>query len=53
VNGVYDLSPTQSDIPLVDDVSETPSNHTIALVMNTTDDLSSNHIEIESAAATE
>ncbi|KAL0161212.1 hypothetical protein M9458_044937, partial [Cirrhinus mrigala] len=51
VNGVYDLSPTQSNIPLVDDVSETPSNHTIALVMNTTDGLSSNHIE--SAAATE
>ncbi|XP_050959967.1 uncharacterized protein LOC127161324 [Labeo rohita] len=52
-NGFHDLSPNQSDIPLVDDVSETPSNHTNAVVMNTIDGLSSNHIEIESAAATE
>ncbi|KAL1251745.1 hypothetical protein QQF64_019541 [Cirrhinus molitorella] len=52
-NGVYDLSPNQSDIPLVVDGSETPSNHTDALVTNTTNDLSSNHIEIEPAAASE
>ncbi|XP_016349702.1 uncharacterized protein LOC107694512 [Sinocyclocheilus anshuiensis] len=53
VIGVNDLSPNQSEIPLMDDASETPSNHTDALVMNTTNDPSSNHIEIEPAAASE
>ncbi|RXN09931.1 succinate-semialdehyde mitochondrial isoform X1 [Labeo rohita] len=52
-NGFHDLSPTPSDSPLVNAVSETPSNPTNALVTNTTDDLSSNHIEIEPAAASE
>ncbi|XP_073699660.1 uncharacterized protein [Garra rufa] len=52
VHGAIDLSPTQSDIPLVDG-SETPSNRNDALLTNTTNDLSSNHIEIDPAAANE
>ncbi|KAI2650688.1 Neural cell adhesion molecule L1 [Labeo rohita] len=43
VNGVNDSWPNQSDILLMDDVRKMPSNHTDTLVMNTTDDLSSNH----------
>ncbi|XP_016349369.1 uncharacterized protein LOC107694241 [Sinocyclocheilus anshuiensis] len=49
--GINDLSPNQSDVPLMDDANERSSNHTDALVMNTTNDPSSNHIEIEPAAA--
>ncbi|XP_073699658.1 uncharacterized protein [Garra rufa] len=51
-NGVIKLSPNQNGIPLVDDGSEMPSNHTDAL-MNTTNDSSSNHNETEPAAASE
>ncbi|XP_016108467.1 uncharacterized protein [Sinocyclocheilus grahami] len=49
--GVNDLSPNQSEIPLMSDANERSSNHTDALVMNTTNDPSSNHIEMEPAAA--
>ncbi len=50
-NGVNDLSP--SGIPLIDDANERSSNHTDAQVKNTTDDLTSSHMEIEPEAASE
>ncbi|KAL1251704.1 hypothetical protein QQF64_019500, partial [Cirrhinus molitorella] len=52
-NGVYDLSPTQSDVPLVDDVHEMPSNHTNALITNTTNESFPNHIVTEPVAVSE
>ncbi|XP_050961244.1 uncharacterized protein LOC127162501 isoform X2 [Labeo rohita] len=42
-NGVNGWWPNQSDILLMDDVRKMPFNHTDTLVMNTTNDLSSNH----------
>ncbi len=50
-SGVNDLSP--SGIPLMDDADERSSNHTDAQVKNTTNDSSSNHMEIEPEAASE
>ncbi|XP_073699662.1 uncharacterized protein [Garra rufa] len=46
-NGAINLSPTQSDISVVDEGSETPSNHNDALLTNTTNDFSSNRTEVE------
>uniref|UniRef100_A0A8C1L9E1 Immunoglobulin domain-containing protein n=1 Tax=Cyprinus carpio TaxID=7962 RepID=A0A8C1L9E1_CYPCA len=45
VNGVYNLSPDQNDVPLMDVAHERSSNHTNALVMNTSNDSSSNHTD--------
>ncbi len=50
-NGVNDLLP--SGIPLIDDANERSSNHTDAQETNTTNDLTSNHMEIEPEAASE
>ncbi len=46
-----DLSP--SGIPLMDDADERSSNHIDARVKNTTNDSSSNHMEIEPEADSE
>ncbi|KAF4097205.1 uncharacterized protein LOC131531160 isoform X2 [Onychostoma macrolepis] len=43
-NGVNDLSPNQSGIPLVNDDNERSYNHTNALVASTTNKSSPNHI---------
>ncbi|KTG06421.1 hypothetical protein cypCar_00043479 [Cyprinus carpio] len=45
VNGVNDLSPDQSDVPLMDVAHERSSDHTDAPVKNTTNDSSSNHTD--------
>ncbi|KTG03693.1 hypothetical protein cypCar_00047741, partial [Cyprinus carpio] len=46
-----DVNGGQSGIPLMDVAHERSSNHTNALVMNTSNDSSSNHVEMEPAAA--
>ncbi|XP_016107374.1 uncharacterized protein [Sinocyclocheilus grahami] len=50
VNDVVDLSPNQSEIPLMDDANERSSNHTDALGTNTTNDSPPNRIESEAAS---